>query len=236
MIFNDFGSTEDSVIAEIDRICGSNDSSYSLKAKTARVNQALDEFYSIVFMYDKNWSFDDINQSDLPIGTTNLIAGRQDYPFALEFLSIKGAFAKDPQGFFHELTIEDDAQNTLLLPTVTNGIPSKFRIFGTSILLDSIPNYNSQGGLKVNFSRAALKFTSVDFTRTLGIPIQFHKWICEVASAPFVRKNRPEEYAGLLLEIEKKKNPQLPDSIPSFMANRNQIRKPRLGIKIENNR
>lgn len=238
---------EDGIVQEIDRICGSDDVSYSINAKTARVNQALDRFFNIALMYDKSWSFDDANKFEadttdelvlrnLPIAVSDLRSGQQDYPFALELLMIHGVFVKDTSGVFHKLEEETDPKNTFLLPSGNGGIPSKFRLIGGSILLDFIPNYNSTAGLKVAFSRNASKFVPEDNDKEPGIPSLFHPWICWVASLPYLISNKLPQKNDIAVLIREKEDPTNRSSIPNFMTNRNRTRKSGMKVKQESNK
>lgn len=230
------------VFDEIDDICGSNIVSFPATAKLRRINFAIDQFYILALNYDKHWTFDDLNEFDsdgedrqLPIASADLRAFEQDYPFALEFLTVKGVFAKDKQGIFHELEEEETPQNSFLLPT-GNGVPTKYKIIGNSILLDPIPDYASALGLKIPFGRTGVKFTTSDYNKELGVPILFQEWICQVASLPYLIKNRLPNKNDIAALIAAKKNPENIDSIPYFMANRNQSKKPNMQVAYESNK
>ena len=71
--------TNDSVVAEINRICGSAVSSYSNQSKAARLNAALDRYFTLAFESDGRWSFDDINQTSPPIDTQDIVSGTNRY-------------------------------------------------------------------------------------------------------------------------------------------------------------
>ena len=190
-------TTEDGVIQEINRICGATDNTYSLKAKTARVNGALDRFMYLALSNDGQWLFDDLNQTDLPVGVANLVSGQYDYEFADEVLVVQKVLAKDSAGTWTELIpydFEDDELDDLWKLTSGNsGSPTRYQKFAHSILLDPIPNYASTGGLKVVFKRNAPRFASTDTTTDPGIPSIFHVYLARYASLPFlIEKNLPQ--------------------------------------------
>lgn len=224
-------STEDGVVQEIDRICGSNNVTYTLKAKTARVNQGLDDFYTLALLNDKSWRYDGVNQTTLPIAVTDLKAGQQDYPFALELLTLNAVFVKDKNSGYKQITEETDPENTFLIPSDNTGTPTKFRPIGTSILLDFIPNQDIKNGLKISFGRTAIKMADSDTDKIPGIPTIFHPWLCRKASMPFLVKNRPKDVPAVLREILKDD-----ELIKNYLNNRNATRKPRLVAKQESNR
>ena len=73
--------TEDGLAQEINRICGTTVNTYSFKSKAARLNAALDRYFSIGFEADGRWAFDDINQTSPPIDAQNLVSGTNRYKF-----------------------------------------------------------------------------------------------------------------------------------------------------------
>ena len=217
-------TTLDGVIQEIDRIAGSTDNTYSLKAKTARVNQALDRFFALALEEDGDWQFDDANQTDLPIGVANLVSGQYDYSFASELLMVSKVLAKDSSGNWNELYLMDqtepESHQLYTLPTGNSGAPIRYDILANSILLDPIPNYNSTGGLKVIFKRNAVKFVSTDTTTDPGIPSLFHPYLCRYAALSFLIENRLGQAQGVAQLIQ-----QDEEAIKDFMSNRNKVKK-----------
>lgn len=201
-------STSDGLIQEVDRICGTDDNNYTLKAKTARINQALDRFTSIALTSDGFWTFDDLNKGDLPIGTADLVSGQQDYEFADEILVVQKVLAKDASGNWSQLepanmrSMENEnyrsSGNTgaygsggdpiWTLPSNNSGTPNRYQKFAHSLLLDPIPNYASTAGLKVVFKRNTVKFVSTNTDTECGIPSIFHPYICRMASLPYLSK------------------------------------------------
>lgn len=218
-------TTLDGVIQEIDRICGSTDNTYSLKAKTARVNQALDRFFALALNEDGDWQFDDANQTDLPIGVANLVSGQSDYSFASELLMVTKVLCKDAaSGNWNELQLVDQTEpqsrQIWTLPSGNSGAPYRYDIIANSIILDPIPNYNSTSGLKVVFKRNAVKFVSTDTTTDPGIPSLFHPYLCRYAALPFLIENRLPQAQGVAQFVQ-----QDEEAIKDFMSNRNKVKK-----------
>jgi len=226
MVFSN-STTLEGVIQEIDRICGSTDNTYSLKAKTARVNIALDRFFSIALEEDADWQFDDTNNTDFPIGVANLVSGQQDYSFASELLMVTKVLVKDSAGNWLELLPVDQDQkasrNIWTLPTGNSGIPFRYDLFANSILLDPIPNYNSTNGLKVVFARNGSKFVSTDTTKAPGIPSLFHPYLCQYASLPFLIEKKLPQKNDVAQQIQIGE-----ESIKDFMANRNKTKRTKI--------
>lgn len=220
-------STEDGLIQEVDRLCGSTDNTYSLKAKTSRINNALDRFVTLALQADGEWQFDDYNQTDLPIATTNLISGQYDYEFASELLSVTKILVADSSGNFSELRqvdqYDDSARNIAEQPSGNSGIPNKYDVVSNSIFLDPVPNYSYTAGLKVWFKRNAVRFVSTDTNTEPGIPSIFHPYLCRYAALPFlIEKRLPQrnDVAAMIASDEV--------AIADFMANRDKTRTTRV--------
>lgn len=224
-------STEDGIIQEINRLCSTTDVTYSLKAKTARVNQALDAFETIAIGFDKNWTFDDTNNTGLPIGRTNLVSGQEDYPLDATYLTVKNVFVADSNGNYTEITQEVTPKNTLLLPTSNSGVPKFFRLAKGSILLSPIPDYSYTNGLKIEFNRTIPRFASTDTNVTPGIPPQFHWWLAYRAALPYCIEQALPQKNDIAAMVAKGEQ-----DIRYFIANRNQTLMPRLRIRQQDNR
>lgn len=220
-------TTEGGIIQEIDRICGTSDNTYSLKAKTARVNQALDRFVALALQSDDEWQWDDVNQTDLPIATANVVSGQYDYSFASELLSVTKLLIADSAGNFSELPQVDQydwgARNIFIQPSGNSGTPNKYDVVGNSILLDPVPNYSYTAGLKVVFKRNAIKFTSTDTTTEPGIPVLFHPYLCRYASLPFLIEKKLPQRGDVAAQIAVDEA-----TIVDFMANRDRTRPTRV--------
>jgi len=199
-------TTEEGLIQEIDRICGSTNNTYSLKAKTARINQALDRFFTLALKHDGTWQFDDTNQADLPIGVADLVSAQQDYTFSSSVLFVKKVMVKDSGGLWREVNpvdiTEDKADNIWTLPTDNAGTPVRYDKFANSLLLDPIPNYNSTGGLKVVFNRNKVAFVSTDTTKEPGVPSLFHEYLARYASLPYLIEKRLVQSGGIAALIQ----------------------------------
>jgi len=146
---------------------------------------------------DGQWLFDDLNQTDLPVGVANLVSGQYDYEFADEVLVVQKVLTKDSVGTWTELRPygfeDDELDNLWKLTSGNSGSPVRYQKFAHSILLDPIPNYASTGGLKVVFKRNAPRFASTDTTTDPGIPSIFHVYLARYASLPFlIEKNLPQ--------------------------------------------
>ena len=160
-----------------------------MKAFTADVNLAWDDYVSIAIQSSGQWQFDDSNHTDYPIIQTNLVANQRDYTFTTDqqgnlILDIYKVLIADTNGVFTEITPVDvnqpkpktrgsdgfsDGQNT-------TGTPKEYDKLGNGIFLDPIPNYSVTNGLKIYINREASYFTYTDTTKKPGCPGIHHEY------------------------------------------------------------
>lgn len=201
------------------------------KIFTAMVNDAYDEVLPLVFQSDGEWQFDDLNHTDFPIGTTNLVSGQRDYSFIsdengnsiLEIYSI--AIKKDDTTSDYEViypinrTIET-AQGREIIENDGNltGVAQNYDKFSNAILLDRTPDYSATAGIQFTFTRTPDYFTSSDTTQTPGIPDYFHNLLSLIASHEWLIVNKPEN-TTLITRLEEKIRVKKKD-LEQFMARR----------------
>lgn len=170
---------ESGLCEEINRICGTTNNIYSLKAKIARLNDALNRYFSIAFLEGRRGSFDDVNQSLAPIETQTLVTATNKYKFSSftnEVLNILKLAVLDGAGteitLTHEILDDVDTFGTMYLTTST-GTPTHWTRLGDFIYLRPTPltgNFTASGGLRAYVERTATKFDFVSFTVTIASP------------------------------------------------------------------
>lgn len=185
-----------------------------LKAFTADVNIAFDEFISLAFESGGTWQFDDSNHTDFPIITTNLVSSQRDYTFTTDeqgnlILDIYKVAIADSSGVFHDVSPVDvqsgedlssfyDGQNI-------TGTPIKYDKTANGIFLDPVPSYNYTNGLKVYINREASYFTTSDTTKKPGVPGDLHKWFYIKPAYEYARRNTLAVKKDLEVEVERLK-------------------------------
>lgn len=153
---------------------------------TADINLAMDRVLALIFQTGGTWQFDDSNQTDYPIITTNIVSGQRDYSFTTDgssnlILEIYRVMVKDSGGIFHDLAPVDVNQGTAPR-SYTDGLnvggqPNTYDKLSNAIFLDPIPNYNATAGLKVYINREASYFTTSDTTKKPGFAGLFHEYL-----------------------------------------------------------
>jgi hypothetical protein len=219
MTFNDT-STNLGICQEVDDICKTTTASYPVAAKARRANSAMADFTGIALNSDDRWSFDDTNYTDIPIGTTDLVDGQDDYSIDSDFLKVTKVELKDENGDWVELTPYD--RNDVKLVLDEEGTPEYYDKFANSIILYPKPDYSQTASLRVSFQRDGSYFTASDTTKEPGIPSLFHKYIALKVAESYLRDNKKENYVSVRNEIQKYEE----EKIPEYYSKRNKDERP----------
>jgi len=208
--FNDT-INETGLCQEVDRICGTTSVNYTLKDKARRANMGMSKFVELALSNDTRWQFDDSNNTDLPIATTDLVQNQSDYSFEGGFLKILKVEIKDSTGNFVSIQPIDRRPATEPLETAfgVSGQPLYYDKVGNSIMLFPKPASASSASLKVYFQRDATVFVSTDTTKYCGIPSIFHELIAFYIAEPYLMEKTltdvqgQRRYNSLVSKIEK---------------------------------
>ena len=229
--FNDT-STMLGLCQETDSICNTDSTNYIIADKVRRANIALGDFADIALAADNRWQFDDSNNTDMPIGTTDLVSGQTDYSFDSDMLKILKVECKDSAGNWIELVPIDrsDVTTPLIETYKTAGIPEYYDKFASSLFLYPAASYASDDGLRVSYQRDMNLFTASDTTKQAGIPSIFHKYIALKMAEPYLRDNAKANYVAVRNEILDYET----NKIPEFYSKRDKDEEPRFVAGVVN--
>lgn len=222
------------LVDDIDFLIGTNSSSYSLANKTRNINNRLDQTVAMIMSADGQWEFDDDNHTDLPVGTTNLVNGQDNYEIAAaDFLDILRVELKQPNGT--SLWLQPIEYNELRGTAMTefqktNGIPRYYDKVGSSIILYPTPNYTYSAGLKVYYKRNAVQFATNDTTDEPGFNRQFHRLLSIGAAIDYCIANNLEKKLVMLT----KQWEEMATRLVNFYSMRSKDKKVRLVPRREN--
>ena len=217
-----------------------NSSSFTAADMLISINNAYEHVASLILKCDSRWQWDDTNATDLPIATTNLVSGQQDYSLASTHLSLDRVEIKDSGGNWILLTQIDqqlkkgDQAIALGAYQNTNGTPNEYDLVGNSVFLYPAPNYNSTGGLKLYFTRGPTLWSSSDLstgTAAPGFNSLFHDIIPLWVSYDYAIANSLSSANGLFAQIQLKEK-QLYD----FYGERNRDVRPRFTVSTDSNK
>jgi hypothetical protein len=175
-----------------------------LKVMTARVNSAFDRIMPLLMSMTDYLRWDDINNTDLPVGTIDVVSGQSDYTIktdanALNILNITGVqiHASNNATFFFPLqrmTMDDEWAPFAISPPATTfvGVPRYFLEMGNTLFLFPQPNYSATNGMKIFFERDPSYFLSTDTTKKPGIPRPFHELLALYPAYDWIVTNKPD--------------------------------------------
>ena len=225
-------TTKSGIIQEIDFLLNLDDpATYDIKHKTRNVNRAYDRVVSLILQADSRWEWEDTNKTDLPIATTDLVAGQRDYGIDITFLRITKLLVKDRAGNWQILipVDENDPEGRDIIEEEEEGVPQKYIKKANSIFLDPKPNYSSTAGLKIHFQRNADYFTSDDTSKKPGFAEPFHRLLSLYAAYDWcLANNLAGRIAILANEIAK-----MEAALIEFYSSRARDEKPRIRLRKE---
>jgi hypothetical protein len=202
LYFNDTSAQKNGLIQECEsQVFGdnsygriSNDANL-LATFTRYINEALNRVVNLIMTSDGRWQFDDTNDTDFPIATTNLVttAGseQQDYSFDVTMLRILRVEVLDSTGAWRKLKPLDETDvydQSLTDLLKTPGLPLYYDPQGASVFLYPKPlatSVTSTAGLKVWFQRPPSYFTTTDTTKVPGFNSMYHRLVATIASRDY---------------------------------------------------
>jgi hypothetical protein len=182
---------------------------------TIEVKNAQERVTSLILKSDGRWEYDDSNYTDLPIATTSIVSGQQDYSLAVSHLNIDRLEIQDngttPQRHKLKPIDQSDLYDTAMAAFLnTSGLPVYYDKLGASVFLYPTPNYSQSASLKIFFKRGPLNFdyTTGKFTdgtgstsSTPGFNSLYHDLIPLWVAYNFALANGKENGPALMNEI-----------------------------------
>ena len=207
MKFNPTDKT-DSIVAQIDFLLFGDstnfNSKYSLVDRARNVNLEMDEVVVALFKADSNWTWDDIDNSNFPIATGDLVANQDHYSLPDKTLAINMVRIKDKSGNYQTL----DAVNRKELNDAelrNKGIPSYYYKLGAAIFPVPVPDYGSTGGIEVQYQRGANHFVGTATDDEPGFASIFHEILPIGAAYRYAFANGMDNKAAMLKQMKDEK-------------------------------
>lgn len=172
-------------------------------------NNALERIVSLINSADGRWQFDDTNNTDQPIATTDLVSNQKDYSLATSHLEITRAEIKDANGNWQKLVPIDqsDVYNQSLTDFLkTTGTPVYYDKLANSVFLYPSPNYAQASSLKLYFERGPNYFLTSDTIKSPGFNTLFHDLLPYWIAYNFAIANGKENAQQLMTEIVRKED------------------------------
>ncbi len=130
-----------------------------------------------------DWEFDDTNASDLPVATTDLVDGQEDYELPSGAQTIERVEVMGNDGNYVLLlpiTKEQIKSEAMTEQFENGGLPEYYDMVGRSVVLYPTPltsEVTLTDGLKIYVSRDIDEFNSTDTTQEPGFANNFHRFI-----------------------------------------------------------
>ena len=181
----------------------------SIEDKTRLSNAALDRICSLIQQADNKWNWDDNNNTDLQIATTNLVEDQRDYGIAgTEFFRVLKVLVKDRAGYYQELkpVSLNSPEGRLIAEDrdTDEGVPYCYIKVGSSIILGSKPDYSYDAGVKIFYQRNIVYFTTSDTDVEPGFNKNYHRLVPLYAARDYCAANEITSRLPILdKEIEK---------------------------------
>ncbi len=187
------------LIGDIGFLTGASTADYSSADRTTYLNHWYHKVITMILDAQDEWNWDDSNQTDYPIGTTDLVAGQQDYTFpaSLKILKIQRVeYSPDGTNWYKvqpfDINERQLATDSASLTRDFQATSPYYDIQANSIFLYPVPTQNVTGGLKVWFQREPVEFTTSDTTKEPGIDEAWHRMLSVGASLEYaIAKNLP---------------------------------------------
>jgi hypothetical protein len=171
-------STSQDIVSLANTLTKQNATSFPIEDKTMFANMGnriiLSEIHQTF-----GWKYDDRNNTDFPIATTDLNATQDNYALPLDLSYLQAVYVKDSAGLWTQLvplTLEDindrEAEPEF---EKTDSITTYYRPLGNSIKVYPASKETVAGGLMIEYSKDVSTFATTDTTKTPGFDIQYHE-------------------------------------------------------------
>lgn len=212
MKFSD-ASLGQGIVEQTRLLMGVDATQYPTSRIVASCNNYLDTITGYAIGADRHFQWDDTNHTDLPIGTTNLVANQKEYSFLTDengntILNLLRIDILDPSGIYRELLPIDQAQITEALDewNKTANLPMYYdKIADNIIRLYPKPATSVTSGLKFYFQRTPSYFVATDTTKTPGVPPLLHRGFVIASAYDGALSLGLDNLKGLQLEMERER-------------------------------
>jgi hypothetical protein len=226
-------TTKAGIIQNIERMTDLGDAYISgdatrLAEFTSMVNRISSRVWHNIFMATGNWQYDDSNETNLPIATTNLVSGQQTYALPAEALTIQRLEIKDENGNWEVLRplVKEKIKIAIDEYNDVDGDPIQYLLVNSQIVLYPAPNYSQDASLKAYYDREAVAFTTSDTTKTPGFASPYHEILPIGASIEWFKVKQPTSPTMQVLMADYQR---LEQSIKEYYSKRFKDYKPRVG-------
>lgn len=221
-------ATSQDLVSLANTLTKQNNTSFPLTEKTTYTNMGNRIILTEIHNAYGGWKYDDRNNTDFPIATTNLVANQTDYALPLDAMHLHGVY------FLTEgtttnwtklipLTLEEinqiDAEpNFNNTPTV----PQYYRAIGNSIKIYPAADWSANDALMIEYTNDVSTFATTDTTKTPGFDQVFHEALAIYMAYQFAQvnylanlKSLTEQWIDYLARIKRHYSQKFKDLFPA---------------------
>lgn len=199
-----------------------------LAEATSIANEKNHEVWHNIFMSTGNWQYDDNNNLDLPISTSNLVSGTDSYALPSDALTVQRVECKDENDQWYTLTpiTKEEIGSGLDEFMDTDGQPKYYSLINGVVQIYPASNYASTNGLKIYFDRDSVDFATDDTTKTPGFASPYHEILPIMMAIEWYKVKQPASNTLAILVQDQLK---LEKAIKEFYGKRFKNFKPKVG-------
>lgn len=203
-----------------------------LKDFTNKTNRVQHRVWHLIHTATGNWSYDDNNQTDLPVATTDLVSGQLTYTIPSEALTVERVEVKDESDNWIRLTPITDEKIPGAIEEFqdTDSDPVYYKLKGNVITLYPSADYSQADSLQVYYDRASVDFSYDDTTATPGFASVYHDILPIGASIEWYKVKQPQSPT---LQVLLQDYARLEMNIREFYGRRFKDYKPRISRRQE---
>ena len=188
----------------------SDSSQFPLTQFTRNANAWYRKADSWIWEATGTWEFDDSKWTTLPIATSTLVDGQQDYEIPSTARKIDKVEVMDSGGNYKLLKPFDKSQIGVAMDEYykTNGLPSRYDLVGRSVMLYPTPAaamVTLLKGIQVYFPRDIDGFAITDTNTEPGFDNHFHRIISLGAAYDHCMANDVERLKPIKVELKELK-------------------------------
>lgn len=221
-------STSQDMVSLANLFTKQNNTSFPLTEKTIYANMGNRIILTEIHNAYGGWKYDDRNQTDFPIATTDLVSGQRDYALPIDTIHLNAVYYKDTAGNWTKLiplTLEQinrmEAEPEF---EDTDSRPTYYRALSNSIKIYPASDYSQDDSLMVEYSRDVSTFATTDTTKVAGFDPIFHEAIpvymgyqySQVNQLPML-KSLTEQWIDYLARIRRHYSQKFKDMFPARM-------------------
>lgn len=221
-------STSQDMVSLANLFTKQNNTTFPLTEKTLFANMGNRIILTVIHDAYGGWKYDDRNNTDLPIATTDLTADQSNFALPVDTNQLNGVYVLTPNTTDNwtkliPITLEEinriEAEPNF---NNTSSVPQYYRTLSNSIVIYPASDTTVEDGLMVEYSGDISTFATTDTTKTAGFDTIFHEAIPVYMGYQFAQingipqlKSLTEQWVDYLARIKKHYSCKFKDMFPT---------------------